>query len=139
MGWDRMYGLKPRKSSPSLCYHPGMTTQAEATPPIDATALWHAIGRLEDGQRQTAYAIGRLEEGQQQLSQRMDRMEQSFNQRMDRMEQSFNQRMDRMDQRMDRLDQGMDRLEKRIERLLYAGVAVGGAILAAVIVGQFFG
>ena len=105
-----------------------MTTQAEATPPIDATALWHAIGRLEDGQRQTAYAIGRLEEGQQQLSQRMDRME-----------QSFNQRMDRMDQRMDRLDQRMDRLEKRIERLLYAGVAVGGAILAAVIVGQFFG
>ena len=87
-----------------------MTTQAEATPPIDATALWHAIGRLEDGQRQTAYALGRLEEGQHQLSQRMDRM-----------------------------DQRMDRLEKRIERLLYAGVAVGGAILAAVVVGQFFG
>ena len=87
-----------------------MTTQAEATPPIDATALWHAIGRLEDGQRQTAYALGRLEEGQHQLSQRMDRM-----------------------------DQRMDRLEKRIERLLYAGLAVGGAILAAVVVGQFFG
>ena len=103
-------GLKPRKSGQACATISAMTAQAEATPPIDATALWHAIGRLEDGQRQTAYALGRLEEGQHQLSQRMDRM-----------------------------DQRMDRLEKRIERLLYAGVAVGGAILAAVVVGQFFG
>ena len=87
-------------------------------PPNDVAELWRAIGRIEEGQRQ--------------LSQRMDRMEQSFNQRMDRMEQSFNERMDRMDQRM-------DRLERRIERLLYTGLAVGGAILAAVVVGQFFG
>ena len=98
-----------------------MTTLTESGPPNDLSALWHAIGRIE--------------EGQSQLSERMDRMEQSFVQRMDRMEQSFEQRMDRMD----RLDARMDRLEKRMERLLYAGVAVGGAILAAVIVGQILG
>ena len=69
-------------------------------PPHDEAALWHSMGRIEEGQRH--------------LSERMGRMEQQTSQRM-------------------------DLSEKRIERLLYAGLAIGGAILAAVVVGQIFG
>ena len=80
-------------------------------PPNDEAALWHSMGRIEEGQRH--------------LSERMGRMEQQTSQRMDLFENRTNQRM--------------DLLEKRIERRLYAGLAIGGAILAAVVVGQIFG
>ena len=63
-------------------------------------------------------------------------MEQQTSQRMDLSENRTNQRMDLLE---NRVNQRIDLLEKRIERLLYAGLAVGGAILAAVVVGQIFG
>ena len=49
------------------------------------------------------------------------------------MEQQTSQRMDLFENRM---NQRIDLSEKRIERLLYAGLAIGGAFLAAVVVGQ---
>ena len=91
-------------------------------PPNDEAALWHSMGRIEEGQRH--------------LSERMGRMEQLTSQRMDLSENRTSQRMDLLE---NRVNQRIDLLEKRIERLLYAGLAIGGAILAAVVVGQIFG
>ena len=84
-------------------------------PPNDEAALWHSMGRIEEGQRH--------------LSERMGRMEQQTSQRMDLFENGPE----------NRVNQRIDLLEKRIERRLYAGLAIGVAILAAVVVGQIFG
>ncbi len=77
--------------------------------------------------------MGRIEESQRHLSERMGRMEQQTSQRMDLFGNRTNQRMDLLENRM---NQRIDLLERRIERLLYAGLAIGGAFLAAVVVGQ---
>ncbi len=79
-------------------------------PPNDEATLWHFMGRIEEGQGIS------LSEWAVWSSRRASAWTSL---------KTANQRM--------------DLFEKRIERLLYAGLAIGVAILAAVVVGQIFG
>ena len=77
--------------------------------------IWHTLGRLEEGQRRTEAAISDLRDGMRDIQAGMRDLQAGL--------RDVNQRV--------------DRLNGRIDRLFYAIIGMGGALLAATIVGQF--
>ena len=117
-----------------------MTTDAETGNQIDAAEVWRAIGRLEgataallEGQREIKAGLEetnrRLDEGLQEANRRLDEGLQETNRRLDEGLQETNRRS----------DEGLRETNRRIDRLLYANIAIGGALFVAIFVSRFIG
>ena len=94
-----------------------MTTDADTGQQIDAASVWRAVGRLEG-------KMDALENGQRETNQRIDHVD---------------QRVDHLGQRLDHVSQRLDYVSQRVDRLFYAILAVGGGLLAAMLVTRFVG
>ena len=80
----------------------------------DSNNIWHTLGTLKKGQRG-------LDEGQRRL------------------EAALLENQRRTDTALLDLQAGLRDVNRRIDRLFYAIIGMGGALLAATLVGQFLG
>ena len=77
---------------------------------VDATHVWRAIAQFEGKQNMMLKRI-------EQIARHFDNMEARFT----------------------RLEARVDRLEAKVERLLYAMIAIGGALFVAIFASRFVG
>ncbi len=106
-----------------------MTTDAETGNQIDAAEVWRAIGRLEGATAALLEGQREIKAGLEETNRRLDEGLQEANRRLDEGLQETNRRS----------DEGLRETNRRIDRLLYANIAIGGALFVAIFVSRFIG
>ena len=105
-----------------------MVTDTDPENPVNAD-MWRAIGRLEG-------ATAALLEGQREIKASLHEQQQEFRASLHEQQQEFRAGLQEQQQE---LRAGLAAVNQRVDRLFYTILAVGGAVIAAVIASRFIG
>ena len=123
-----------------------MVTDTDPENPVNAD-MWRAIGRLEgataallEGQREIKAS---LHEQQQEFRTSLHEQQQEFRASLQGQQQEFRASLQEQQREfrvsLQELRTGLAAVNQRVDRLFYTILAVGGAVIAAVIASRFIG